>query len=355
MSADDFAVHVPIGLEAAHAMPLDKAIEIASEALGLPILGGPSGRGWSYYSTAQRCGHLFNVTYPLEARGSIASLLKVNADRRVPAAPLQIGGLYHTLQALYYGVGLGNATHHERGLLAEHLKVTRQGRPKRATVPPDAADQLLRKLKEMAEADITKATEGEPPRPSAAMIVEAERLFDAHTAYYGTREDVTPLAMEWLALNERMNYTCRYDMIGAVGPADPLVTSGQAQAGDVFIYERKTAAWLSEMALTGWFLDGEILGEILNWNASGCDRLFGPLKGVIVDIVAKTKIPKLHQVIVGADLPTVADHERWLRYTQGEVAMWEASGAYPKRFAQCFDKWGMCGNWHACAQREDQR
>lgn len=356
--ADDFMIPVPLGADTVNAMPLDEAVARASEKLSLPSIGGPSGRGWSFLSTAQRCAHLFNASYPTDARASIEKLLALahGGEKRNPAPALQVGGLYHNLQGLYYGVGLGEALLVDRGLISAELKPKRVGRPKRVQLPPDAADQLLKELHAMADAtvDLAPSVEGGTParRPAPSLISEAERCFDAHTSYWGAgREDVTPLAIEWLAFNEALNYTCRYDMVGALGANDPLVSAGSFKAGDVFIYERKTSAWLSEMVLDGWFLDGEVLGEILNWKPSGCESLFGPLKGVIVDIVTKTKVPKLHQVIIPADLPTVQDHERWIKYTQGEIAMWEATGVYPKRFTQCFDRWGRCGMWHNCAQR----
>lgn len=354
--ADEFTIPVPASIEAPDAMPLDQAIDLACEKLGLPLLGGPSGRGWSYFSVAQRCPHLFGLQ---RASGGV---------RSTPAAPLQVGGLYHTLQSLYYGHGLGPAVGTQRGLMSatvmdgfvqrfgrEGAKTLRALQLEAAEIPADAADRLLAELKALADGtrNLQASVDGTEPikLPSAALIYEAERLFDAHTSFYGEgREDVTPLAVEWLAVNNALGYTCRYDMIGALGPGDPLVVGGALPVGSVLIYERKTSAYLSEAVTDGWWLDGEVLGEILNWEPSGCAALFGPLAGVIVDIVTKAKVPKFHQVLLPADLATVAEHERWIRYTNSEIGLWEATGVYPKRFTQCFDRWGKCGNWQNCRE-----
>lgn len=354
----DFTIPLPASIEAPNSMPLDQAIDLACEKLGLPLLGGPSGSGWSKFSTAQRCAHLFR-----KGHIDVNPLIKLRGgELRIPAAPLQIGGLYHALQALYYAPGLGEAVEHKRGLIAAELW-NKRGRPKRLTVPHNAADLLLAELHAMAEVGISEALQASinaaqlankpgpaiPRKPSAALIVAAEQCFDAHTVYYGDgREDLQPLAIEWHAEHPALGYTCRYDAIMKVGEQHP----GGLAPGSVVIYERKTSAWLSEMATEGWFMDGEILGELLNWEPSGCGELFGPLAGVVVDIVTKAKVTKFLQVIVPPTLPTIAEHARWIKYTQGEIAMWEASGVYPKRFTQCFDRWGKCGNWAACVAGE---
>jgi hypothetical protein len=185
------------------------------------------------------------------------------------------------------------------------------------------------------------------------LILEAERIFDAHSFHYGEgREDVEPLAVEWWAENAAINYTCRYDAVMRIGANHPLCDGKVIKPGATVVYERKSSAYLSEMAETGWFLDGEVLGQILNWGPSGCEAIFGPLAAVVVDIVTKTKTPKFLQVIVPATLPTVAEHARWIKWTQSEIGMYTAGSFWPKRLTQCFDRWGKCGNWDNCARGE---
>jgi len=351
----EFLIPLPTSIEAPLAMPLDEAIDIVCQKLGLPLLGGPSGKGWSMYSTAQRCPHLYKRTYVERPLGDLLQIGRalLDGELRAPAAPLQVGALYHTLQALYYAHGLGAYICENRGIIRRDLADCNiwDRRHQWEPIPADAADKLLAELYVMAEPvaeDLTAAVEGDASklrkRPSAVLIHEAERCFDKHTEYYGSREDLEPLAIEWLAFNEELNYSCRYDAIFRLGKNHSL----PLPAGSVVVYERKTASWLSEMTREGWWLDGEILGEILNWRPGGCESLFGPLVAVVVDIVTKSKDQKVEQIVIPADLPTVEEHARWLRYTQGEIAQWHATGAYPKRLTQCFDRWGKCGNWDLC-------
>lgn len=343
MSADnDFAIHIEPSL--ADAMPIEEAIAQVCEELKLPLLGGASGQGWSLYSTAQRCPHLFKRQHVEGAGGEL----------RVPAEPLQIGTLYHFLQALYYAPGLGPAVYQREGLISAELYAKRRGRkPKTIEIPPEAADWALAKLREMAqplEAELRASIEGgKPPyKPSANVVAVAEGCFDAHTAYYGNgNEDMIPLAIEWHATNEALEYTCRYDMIARLGPNDPL----GLPEGSIVIMERKTAGWLSEMTREGWHLDGEILGEILNWEPSGCEQLFGPLAAVVIDVVTKkADKPEYLRVVVPASAPPVNSHGRWIRWMQSQIRLWESTGVYPQFFTQCFDRWGKCGEWDNCAR-----
>jgi hypothetical protein len=346
MSGADFMVPVPASIEAPNAMPIEEAIAIVCAHMGLPLLGGPSGRGWSYHATAQRCPHLFKVEQLLAGR-----------EQRNPAVPLQVGALYHFLQALFYAPGLGPCAEYNKGLVSVEALAGRKGRkPKAIEISPTAADDALAMLKDMAaplESDlldsITGVSSPASRRPSADIIDQAERAFDAHTNYYGSdgREDVTPLAMEWYAENEALEYTCRYDMIARLGENDPL----GLPAGSIVVFERKTAAYLSEMATTGWIMDGEILGQILNWQPSGCEQIFGPLAAVVVDVVTKkAKTPQFLRVVVPPTVPMVAEHGRWIRYTQAQMRSWQANGVYPRHFTQCFDRWGKCGLWESCAR-----
>jgi hypothetical protein len=365
--SEDFEVPMPMVSEVERAMPLDEATEIACTKLGLPPIGGPSAKGWSLFSTAMKCPHLFRMTYDI--RGA------EGGEFRVPAAPLQIGGGYHSLQGYYYGFGLsdgdGMVGVHDRGLCRteylEPLLGKRKAKFAVTKLPPDGADQLLLEWKAMCEpleADlVASVAAGERDgnahlsrRPSAAVIFEAERLFDAHTSAYGSGlEVVRPLAIEWCA-EHRSGYTCRYDMIGKLEEGDPLVSDMPSvlQPGSIVVYERKTSAFLSETVLDGWFLDGQILGQIMCWKGSGCEKLFGPLAAIVVDIVTKKKVPDLRRVVVPATLSTVKAHERWIDYTDAEIKMWRATRVYPQRWTACIDRYGKCGLWDQCADRATQ-
>jgi hypothetical protein len=331
-------------------MNIDEATEIIFEEKGWPLLGGPSGRGASYWSTAQRCPRLFQASYD---NGRVDERLRQDINKATPI-PLQIGALFHTLQALYYAAGLGEncVVAADRGGLC---RVESAGRGRRSlwSAPADAADQLVAALKKMCGVDDLEVQlkaslkNGALPvpegrAPNLQVVLEAERLFDAHCNHWGKSEDVQPLAIEWFALDEQLGYTCRYDLIGRVGADDPVIPPG------VYIFEKKTAGWIDEKFLEGWSMDLEILGELHCWERSGCTERFGELSGVVMDCVSKAKIPECRRIVIPATIPQVDDHARWIRYTQAQIAIWRATETYPQNFSACHGRYGRCGNWDAC-------
>lgn len=304
---------------------IDEATDRIFTSLNWPLLGGPSGRGWSFFSTAQRCGQLFKKSYDVAPE---KLLQKVNAQ------PLQIGALFHTLEALYYGHALGNAfvLPDRQGLVAESLALP--GRRKRWSVPSGACETLLKALRALKD-------EG-GREPDATVIDEAERIFDVHTNWWDNREDVQPLGVEIFARHPKLGYTCRYDLVARVGKHDPELPEG------VFIFEKKSAKWIDEKLLEGWQLDGEVLGQLLCWKPSGMEELFGPLSGVVVDIVSKGRTVDCRRVIVPPTAPAVPHHEKWMRWVAAEIEQWRAVGVYPQRFANCWTRYGRCEEFENC-------
>lgn len=306
---------------------IDEAVDGIFNQRKWPLLGGPSGKGWSFFSVAQRCAQLFRKLYDTPAE---------QLTKALPGAPLQIGALFHVLMALYYGAGLGNATvlPDRGGLVAESIKLP--SRRRRFTVPPTAADDLIAVLKELCNSD--------RPSPRLDVVLEAERLYDAHTNFYGAgREDVTPLGVEVFAAHPQLGYTCRYDMIGAVGENDLVI-----KTPGVFIFERKSTKWIDEKYLEGWALDGEILGQLMCWKPSGMEATFGPLAGIIIDVVSKARLPECRRVILPATLPAVGQHERWVRYCNSQIHLWRAMGIYPQSYANCWGRYGRCDQFDNC-------
>jgi len=313
-------------------MPLDRAVTLASALLGLPQLGGPSGRGWSFIKIAMKCPHLFKQLYRTASIG----------DRRTTAA-MEIGGLFHTLLALTYGSEMGLCCYRDRGLIKSDLIKTTFSYDSMTQFSYEAPDRLLVELKAMC----VRAEAYHKPElgPNLALILEAERLYDAHTNFYGHgNEDLEPLAVEWLARHPKLNYTCRFDLVAKVGPSDPHMPEG------IFIIEHKSAKWLSDQVRSGWTLDGEILGQLLCWEASGCAEIFGPLVGLCVDVVTKAKIPDFYRLVLPPKLPPVSRYARWIAQLNAEIATWEATDIFPQRFSSCFDQYGACSEFQNCEQ-----
>ncbi len=303
---------------------VDEAVDAIFTAKKWPLLGGPSGRGWSFWSASLKCGQYFYRSYDApDAR-----------VRKLHAEPLQIGALFHVLSALYYGGGLGNAyvVPERGGLLAEEF--ARRGRQRRWKVPPTAADELLVALKAMCE-------EPDLPAPSLGIVLEAERIFNAHTNWWDHREDVTPLGVELFAAHPHLDYTVRYDMIARVGKDDPTLPPG------VYIFEKKSAKWIDELYLEGWRLDGEVLGQLMCWPGS-MEKLFGKLEGLVVDVISKGRVPEARRIVIPPGTPAIAKHEKWIQLQGAQVQQWRALKVYPQNFANCYGRWGRCSEWQNC-------
>ncbi len=321
----DFEIHGVMDPDPSTTVNIDQATAAIFERLGWPLLGGPSGRGWSYFSVAGRCGQLFKKLHDVEPG---------RLTEKIHGEPLQIGALFHTLEALYYGAGLGEAyvLPERGGLVSEEIKLA--GRRKRFQVPATAADDFLNELKALCDSD--------KPSPPASIIQQAERCFDIHTNWWGDREDVTPLGVEVFARHPKTGYTCRYDLIARVGKNDPELPEG------VIAFEKKTAKWIDEKYLEGWNLDGEVLGQIMCWESSGMAEMFGPLAALVVDVVSKGKTPDCRRVVLPPTLHAVQNHEKWVRWTEAEIHQWRALGAYPQRFGNCWGRYGRCEEFDNC-------
>lgn len=346
-NSKDFEIPVADNLlQDPDALTVDEATEIIFTEKDWPLLGGPSGAGWSYWSVAQRCARLFQASYDQGARDEKVRQAILGG---VVPAPLQIGALYHTLEALYYAAEFPGGeclVAADRGGLCA-VEAAGAGRRKLWAAPPDAVGQFLTALKEMCGYidGIWIKEKARDRAPDLAIILEAERLFGAHTDYWGRNEDLYPLAIEWFAGDPRLGYTCRYDAIMRVGENDPIMGATPG----VYIFERKTAKWIDEIFLEGWTMDGEVLGQLMLWESSGCAQRFGALTGIVIDIVSKSKAPQLKRLILGPDLPPVANHARWIEHTKAMISLWRSTQSYPQSFANCHGRYGRCALFNDCA------
>ena len=71
-------------------LTVEEATNKVFEQYGMPKLGGASGKGWSYYSTMQKCWYLYKKKYVDET------------NRGRPGKALEVGSFLHTLLAVYY-------------------------------------------------------------------------------------------------------------------------------------------------------------------------------------------------------------------------------------------------------------
>lgn len=110
--------------------------------------------------------------------------------------------------------------------------------------------------------------------------------------------------------------SCRFDLIVALKkPEDAPGPLGLVETG-VYIVDHKTTSSISRTSLTGYSLDGQILMNCLIWRLAKLDKVFGPLKGFIVNIIAKTKEIRVERLRIAT---TEEDLDRFIAMIRPKV------------------------------------
>jgi len=276
--------------------PIDDVFARIFESYGMPRLGGASGRGWSSYAALQRCMYLYKMRYVVEGR------VRGRAPRY-----LDMGSTVHTLLALHY------------------LQMMTPG-----PLTPD----VLRE--ELLASNV-----------SAQMVMDSWRLYEAYASYYDN-DYLTPLAVERLAEGDE-GVTCRYDLLARVEEARPGVVPG------VFVCEHKTSSRFDQSTLEGWKNDGEVIGQIMVYQQANLAEIYGPLQGVIVNILGKQKVPQFTRVVVPVQAWQSEAHAHDLRMWRALEQMARVTNAWPRSRAGCVGRYGLCELFDHCAGDGGQR
>lgn len=276
--------------------PVDEVLIKFFRAHGLDRLGGiSSGHGWSMHSTFQRCAYLFYRKY----RQPLAPTFGLRLDPPARA----IGTLIHTFMAIYY-----------QRMIVPDYPVT----------PQMCRDEIL--------------MVGNPD-----LIHEAWRCFSGYALFY-QHEDIQPLAVEFGLRDPRTNESCRYDLIAY------FPTGIEDRLPGTYVVEHKSAARFDDVTLDGWRNDGEVLGQIMLWDRLHLERRYGPLRGVMINIVGKQpKNQKFHRTIVGPDALKIDQHRSDLRINESRIQTADATGVYPRSRANCLTVYGKCDAYEHCA------
>jgi hypothetical protein len=263
---------------------------------GLRRLGGvSSGRGWSSVSTFQRCPHAWNLKYRVQRKPWLV----------VESPSLAIGTLIHTFLAVHYQ------------LMIE---------PKYPLTP-----EIIY--------DVTKRF------ANPEFVEEAWRVFIAYRVYYSI-EVIQPLAVEYDLRDPRTGESCRFDLI-AYFPEGVL-----GDSAGTFVCEHKSASRFDDDTLYGWINDGEILGQVALWKRLGLDLRFGPLKGVIVNILGKHKEPQFHRTLVAPETWQIEGHLDDLKRWEGLIQLGISSNSFPRARNGCIGRYGRCAFFDECATGE---
>lgn len=276
--------------------PIEEALPRLFHEHGLQRLGGRStGSGWSNVSLFQKCPYAWKRRYlePLHVEhfGVIAEI-----------EPLAIGSLVHTYLAVYY---------------------------MRMIVPdyPLTVDEINARVREW----------GCNPK----IYEEAWRLFAGYAIYY-RHEEIMPLAVEFNLVDPRNNNSCRFDLVAFFPkdlPGRPAGTYG---------IEHKTAARFDQNTLEGWHGDGEVLGQVMLWGHLHLEKRFGPLRGVIVNLLGKQKEPQFYRTVVAPTAFTLRQHESDLRNWNGKIALAKAINDFPRSRNNCIRGFMRCDLWDHC-------
>lgn len=262
---------------------------------GLPRLGGiSSGRGWSSYAVYQRCPHAYRRRY-VDPPDSVR-LYEGEFDA------LAIGILIHTFMAIYYT----------------------------KMIDPDYPISV-------EDCRIFAISKANPE-----LVNESYRVFYNYTLYYQD-DTFQPLAIEKDLKNPRTGQSCRFDLIAFLPE-----TTGPLLAG-TYVIEHKSASRFDRDTLEGWANDGEVIGQVMHWQDLGFDKFYGPLKGVIVNILGKQKEPKFHRTLVAPETWMTDAHRDDLRRQDGLIQLSRSTGSWPRSRNNCIGRYGRCQFWTECA------
>lgn len=262
----------------------------------LPRLGGRStGSGWSNVSLFQKCPYAWKRRY-------LEPLVVENFGIVAEIEALAIGSLVHTYLAVYY----------MRMIVHDY---------------PLTVEEVNTRVREW----------GCNPK----IYEEAWRLFIGYALYY-RHENIMPLAVEYNLRDPRTNNSCRYDLIAFFPEDRPGIPAG------TYGIEHKTAAKFDANTLEAWHGDGEVLGQVLTWERLHLDKKFGPLRGVMVNIIGKQKEPQFHRTIVAPTAFTIRQHEADLKNWNGKIALAKAIDDFPRSRNNCIRGFMRCELWDHC-------
>lgn len=281
---------------------VDDVLMECFDAYKLPRLGGQSsGRGWSSFSLFQRCPYAWQKRYLEDAPRAGFSL-------HVESPALAIGSLIHTFLALHY-----------TGMMEDS--------PYRV-LTPDMMYEYARS------------------RANPEFVGEAWRVFMSYAIWY-QHEQIIPLAVEFDLRDPRTHESCRYDLIAYFPDERPGFLPG------TYIVESKSASRFDKATTDGWANDGECLGEVALWQRMGLDKRFGPLRGLMVNILGKQKEPKFHRTVVSPTSMQLASHLRDLKRWEGLMNLAKSMEQFPRARNGCIGRYGMCDQWEHCATASD--
>ena len=267
----------------------------------LPMLGGPSGRGWSFYGSYARCAYLHFKTYesmylgdgPVDVRW--ASIFE---DMDEPEAR-EMGSLIHVVLALRYS---------------------------RQLAYPDPETVI----------DHVAAT-----HPQLAM--DTRRIYLAYGAFcdgYGDYDHVLHVEkyLEFVDEDDGFTVTTKPDLI-------------LHERDGVVIVDNKSAARFDYVTRNEWHNSGQLRTAALVYRGMG--EPWGPIRHIEINLIGKQKEPQFERIkIAPPNDDALRSHAKLLRYLDALRRQSEITDFWPRtgRDIGCSGR-GTCALFSHCASR----
>jgi hypothetical protein len=287
--------------------PTENALQATFKEYGVPFLGGTSGmEGWSSISLFQRCPYAWARRYLPHyfPRGEPTEF------ELMDAFSTSVGSLAHVLLAVFY-------TQKIDPKYPLSPEIVKQGCDKRSVDP--------------------------------AIVEEAWRLFNAYRIFYKF-ETIKPVMVEALFVDEATKRTCRTDLL-VVETADD-----RGHPPGLYVCDHKTSQRFDDATLTGWHNDGGIIQQAdifaATWEKQPEYQKYGPLQGVIVNIIGKQKTPEFFRAFVHPSRFQVDQHRLEALWWQAQKQMCLATGVFPRARNGCITRYGKCSEWEHCVTGE---
>ena len=105
--------------------------------------------------------------------------------------------------------------------------------------------------------------------------------------------------------------------------------------------------------LEGWANDGEVIGQVMLWHKLRLDLFFGPLQGVLINLLGKQpKNPQYQRVWVKPTTAQVTAHRDDLARWEGLIQLARSTGSFPRARNGCIGRYGRCPHFDHCATGE---
>ncbi len=302
------------------AKPIHMAFEAPRSIQAMLDEGGPSLAGYSAVSSFLSCPERARLK-SLGIRPKRAPLLVNGQAVIAPLDALGYGSLWHVLMAL-------RAYNYAYGFDGQQCAVDQLEWYGQHDLHPDSKMKALSALKIYDQAFPFQAD------PLQYIGVECDVVSDI-----GVRD---PFTHQWRPLLR----TVRYDAVVRVMQADGTWSRG------VFSLERKTSASGSRSSLDSYM--PQFWVQTALWNANPyLVATYGPMEGVINDVVTKTIVPQAFRI--GPHYVTSLQQKRalaYLRYTDTVRFPVEEDGSFPMFLHTCWGRFGACSYIGLCHEEE---